>query len=103
MPKDYLRVFALFYENKNKHLIEYLSYLMKMKQTYAKIDLYFLVVGHTKFTSDSNFVSIERKLAESKCESILDLEIKLFLDRLERISICKCTDASSQSFEQANS
>ena len=60
-------------QNKNQILIGYLSYLVKVKQTYPEIDLYFLIVGHTKFAPDSNFGNIKQKLAQSQCESILDL------------------------------
>jgi len=38
-----------------KNLIGYLSYLVKVKKMFACIELYFLIVGHTKFGPDSQF------------------------------------------------
>jgi len=42
-------------QNKNHTMIEYLTYLVKVKKAYKSITLNFLLSGHTKFTPDGHF------------------------------------------------
>ena len=60
-------------QNKNRYLISYLCHLTKALKRHQEIQVYFMVVGHTKFSPDSHFGSIKKKLKNSQCESILDL------------------------------
>ena len=60
-------------QNKNQYFIGYLSYLTKVLKKYDDIELYFMVSGHTKFSPDSHFGTIKKKLRHSVCQSILDL------------------------------
>jgi len=60
-------------QNKNQFLIGYLSYLVKIKKKLKHVELYFMIVGHTKFSPDSHFGLIKQRLKISVCESILDV------------------------------
>lgn len=59
--------------NKNKYLIGYLTYMVKIEKYLSSAELYFLTLGHTKFGPDSNFGTIKSKFRKSVCNSIKDL------------------------------
>jgi len=60
-------------QNKNQYLIGYLAYIVKVLKILKRVELYFLVVGHTKFAPDSHFGTIKNLFKRSTCESIIDL------------------------------
>jgi len=45
----------------------------KVLKRFIEIELYFMVVGHTKFSPDSHFGTIKCLLHKSKVQSVLDL------------------------------
>ena len=49
-------------QNKNKFLIGFLIYLVKIKKIFPRIELNFLISGHTKFSPDSHFGTIKALL-----------------------------------------
>jgi len=60
-------------QNKNQYFIGYLCYLVKILKQYNEIELYFMVVGHTKFSPDSHFGNLKTRFSKAKCQSIVDL------------------------------
>lgn len=73
-------------QNKNRYLIGYLCYLTKVLKRHQEIQVYFMVVGHTKFSPDSHFGSIKKKIKSSECQSVLDLTGDLGLIRQSAIN-----------------
>jgi len=59
--------------NKNQFLIGYLTFMVKIKKFLASAELYFLIVGHTKFTPDSHFGTLKKEFKKNNCFSIKDL------------------------------
>jgi len=60
-------------QNKNQYMIGYLTYLTKVLKRHPEIELYFMIVGHTKFSPDAHFGTLKRELHKSVCFSVLDL------------------------------
>ena len=60
-------------QNKNYFVLGYLIYLVKIKKRYKEVELYFMIVGHIKFSPDAHFGMIKKKLQQAKCQSICDL------------------------------
>jgi len=54
-------------------MIEYLTYLVKVKKAYKSITLNFLLSGHTKFTTDGNFGRAKSHIKKHDTQSILSL------------------------------
>jgi len=60
-------------QNKNQYLIGYLAYMVKVEKYLNGAELYFMIVGHTKFGPDGNFGTLKRKLRDENVYSITDL------------------------------
>jgi hypothetical protein len=60
-------------QNKNQYVIAYFSYLVKVMKQFNEIDFHFLISGHTKFSPDSHFGNIKRRISIEDCQSIIDL------------------------------
>lgn len=60
-------------QNKNRDVIAYFTYLVKVAKKYSSIELYFMVSGHSRFTPDGNFGNLKAYINKSNCYSVLDL------------------------------
>jgi len=60
-------------QNKNQYLIGYLAYMVKVEKYLNGVELYFMIVGHTKFGPDGNFGKLKRKLRDENVYNITDL------------------------------
>jgi len=54
-------------------MIEYLTYLVKLKKLYKSITLNFMMSGHTKFTPDGNFGTAKSYIRKHDTQSIISL------------------------------
>ena len=60
-------------QNKNQFLIGYMSYLVKIKKFLKECKIYFMIVGHTKFSPDRHFGNLKQKLFKENIYSISNL------------------------------
>ena len=60
-------------QNKNQFLIGYLSYMVKVEKYLNRAEIYFMVVGHTKFGPDANFGTLKKRIRDEDVYCITDL------------------------------
>jgi len=60
-------------QNKNQTVVGYLTYLVKVLRYYKRIELYFMLSGHTNFSPDGHFGRIKSCINQNNCFSIVDL------------------------------
>ena len=54
-------------------MIAYCAYLVKTLKRHPRIEIYFLIAGHTKFSPDAHFGTFKKKISKSEIHSIKDL------------------------------